>query len=103
MGTAGDWLYQFKSPHRAWQPAARYADAFADVDVQLKQRHDLIPNLVETVKGYAAHENKTFENVTEARAQVGRAQGQGTAERARTSVTRSVRYALKRGWLSAEG
>jgi LemA protein len=42
--------------------------AFADIDVQLKQRHDLVPNLVETVKGYAAHESGVFEKVTEARA-----------------------------------
>ncbi len=43
-------------------------NAFADIDVQLKQRHDLIPNLVETVKGYAAHESGVFEKVTQARA-----------------------------------
>lgn len=41
--------------------------AFADIDVQLKQRHDLVPNLVETVKGYAAHERTTLEAVIEAR------------------------------------
>jgi LemA protein len=46
---------------------ARVGQAFADVDVQLKQRHDLIPNLVETVKGYASHERETFEAVVEAR------------------------------------
>jgi len=45
----------------------RVSQAFADVDVQLKQRHDLIPNLVETVKGYAAHERGTLEEVVKAR------------------------------------
>ena len=43
-------------------------NAFADIDVQLKLRFDLVPNLVETVKGYAAHEKTTLENVTNARA-----------------------------------
>ncbi|MEO0246740.1 MAG: LemA family protein [candidate division WOR-3 bacterium] len=42
-------------------------NAFADIDVQLKKRHDLVPNLVETVKGYAAHERATLENVVKAR------------------------------------
>ena len=45
----------------------RTKEAWADIDVQLKRRYDLIPNLVETVKGYAAHENGPFEKVTAAR------------------------------------
>jgi LemA protein len=47
----------------------RVEEAWSDIDVQLKRRHDLIPNLIETVKGYAKHEKETFENVTEARSQ----------------------------------
>ena len=48
--------------------AQRAKEAWADIDVQLKRRYDLIPNLIETVKGYAAHERGVFEEVTEARA-----------------------------------
>ncbi|HGJ67529.1 TPA: LemA family protein, partial [bacterium] len=46
----------------------RTDEAWAQIDVQLKKRNDLVPNLVETVKGYAAHEKAVFENVTKARA-----------------------------------
>jgi len=45
----------------------RLKEAWADIEVQLKRRYDLIPNLVETVKGYASHESSVFEKVTEAR------------------------------------
>src|SRR6202007_1005327 len=55
----------------------RVGQAFADIDVQLKQRHDLIPNLVETVKGYAAHERGTLEAVIQARSAAMNAQAQG--------------------------
>ena len=57
----------------------RVNQAFADIDVQLRQRHDLIPNLVETVKGYAAHERGTLEAVIQARNSAVAASGQGPA------------------------
>jgi LemA protein len=64
---------------------ARAAQAYADVDVQLKQRHDLIPSLVETVKGYAAHERDTLDAVVRARNEAVGAKGpaqQASAEAA---------------------
>src|SRR6266699_955928 len=51
------------------QSRVRADSAWSDIDVQLKRRHDLIPNLVETVKGYAAHEKGTFENIAKFRSQ----------------------------------
>ena len=57
-------------------------NAWADIDVQLKRRHDLIPNIVETVKGYASHERQTLEAVIAARNRAVSVQGSGPAERA---------------------
>ncbi len=56
-------------------------NAWAQIDVQLKRRYDLIPNLVETVKGYAKHEREAFENVTKARNMAQQASSAGAAER----------------------
>lgn len=61
----------------------RAKEAWSDISVQLKRRYDLIPNLVETVKGYAAHESSAFENVTKARAAaMGVSAEAGTGEKA---------------------
>ncbi|MGC9599014.1 MAG: LemA family protein [Minisyncoccia bacterium] len=54
-------------------------EAWSDIDVQLKRRYDLIPNLMETVKGYAAHEKTVFEDVTQARSQAMQATGTAKA------------------------
>jgi LemA protein len=67
----------------------RSENAWAQVDVQLRKRYDLIPNLVETVKGYASHERETFEAVTQARTRAEQAQGvqeQAQAENALTAA-----------------
>lgn len=71
----------------------RSDNAWAQVDVQLRRRYDLIPNLVETVKGYAAHERETFQKVTEARAQAinaGTVAEQGKAENMLTGALKSL-------------
>jgi LemA protein len=78
----------------------RVNQSFADIDVQLKQRHDLIPNLVETVKGYAAHEAGTLEAVIKARNTAMTAQGpaqQAAAENALTGALRQV-FALSEAY-----
>ncbi len=73
-------LFLIVSYNRLVTLRQRVAEAWADIDVQLKRRHDLIPNLVETVKGYAAHERGVFEEVTRARAAAVSAGAQATPE-----------------------
>src|SRR5438132_5159070 len=80
----------------------RVNQAFADIDVQMKQRHDLIPNLVETVKGYAGHERGTLEAVVQARnaaiqAQSGGVQAQAAAENALSGTLRQL-FALSEAY-----
>src|SRR5450755_737522 len=65
----------------------RVGQSFADVDVQLKLRHDLIPNLVETVKGYAAHERGTLDEVVKARNAAISAQGPGQVAAAENQLS----------------
>jgi LemA protein len=75
------------------QLRVRCDSAWSDIDVQLKRRHDLIPNLVETVKGYAAHEQGTFENIAKFRSQAMQAttpEGKAVAENQLTGALKSL-------------
>src|SRR5215469_16671700 len=69
----------------------RVNQAFADIDVQLKQRHDLVPNLVETVKGYAAHERGTLEEVVKPRNAAVSAQGPAQQAAAENMLSGALR------------
>ncbi len=66
-------------------------NAWAQIDVQLKRRSDLIPNLVETVKGYAAHEKETFENVTRARSEAMNAQSVEQRQQAENALSGALK------------
>src|SRR5436189_667002 len=68
----------------------RAENAWSQVDVQLRRRYDLIPNLVETVKGYAAHEQSTFEEVTKARTAAQQAQGVAQQAEAENVLTAAI-------------
>lgn len=71
----------------------RTEEAWSDIDVQLKRRYDLIPNLIETIKGYATHEKGVFEKITEARSQAMTAQTvkeHGQAENMLSSTLKSL-------------
>jgi len=69
----------------------RIQNAWAQIDVQLRRRYDLIPNLIETVKGYAAHEKGTFEAVTEARANAINAQGPAAQAQAENMISGALK------------
>ena len=86
--------------NRLVQMRERVDASWADIDVQLKRRHDLIPNLVETVKGYATHERDTLERVIQARNAAMTARGpdeQGRAEGALANSLRSI-FALSEAY-----
>jgi LemA protein len=72
----------------------RVNQSFADIDVQLRQRHDLVPNLVETVKGYAAHERGTLDEVIKARGAAVSAQGPAQQAAAENVLTGALRQLL---------
>ncbi len=65
----------------------RVDESWSGIDVQLKKRHDLVPNLVETVKGYAEHESQVFEKATKARAEAMSAHGVGETAQAEQNLT----------------
>lgn len=73
------------------QARNRVDNSWAQVDVQLKRRYDLIPNLVETVKGYASHERETFERVTQARSAAQTATGPAEQGQAENFLTQALR------------
>ena len=68
----------------------RVDESWSGIDVQLKRRRDLVPNLVETVKGYAEHERETFEKTTKARAEAMAAQGVGDTAQAEQKLTQAL-------------
>ena len=76
------------------QLRVRADNSWSDIDVQLKRRHDLIPNLVETVKGYAAHEKGTFENVARSRSAAMSATSAADRAQAEGQLTQALRGLL---------
>lgn len=84
-------LYAIASYNGLIRGRNQVENAWSQIDVQLKRRIDLIPNLIETVKGYAAHEKEVLENVTRARAMLDRAGSPGEAAQADNMLTGALR------------
>ncbi|HMB65336.1 MAG TPA: LemA family protein, partial [Patescibacteria group bacterium] len=80
----------------------RVQEAWSDIDVQLKRRHDLIPNLINTVKGYAKHERETLESVTNARNQAMQAQEGGGDAKSQAQAENALSETLKSLFAVAE-
>jgi len=87
-------LYAVFTYNRLVRLRVRTENAWSQIDVQLRRRYDLIPNLVETVKGYAAHERELFEEVARARSQAQSASGVKDQADAENQVTRTLRQLL---------
>jgi LemA protein len=87
-------LYGIVEFNRLVRHRNRVENAWSGIDVQLRRRYDLIPNLVEAVKGYAAHERELFEKVTMARARGIDATSIDDQARAETEITRNLRQLL---------
>ena len=84
-------LYGVLTYNRLVRLRVRTENAWSQIDVQLRRRYDLIPNLVEAVKGYAAHEREVFEEVTQARAQAQAASGVRDQAQAENQLTAGIR------------
>lgn len=99
--TLGGWIFLAVLVLVVWFAAATFnrlvrlrqrgGEAWSDIDVQLKRRTDLVPNLVETVKGYASHERKTFEEVTRWRGAAVSATSPGARAQAENQLTQALR------------
>src|SRR5437660_668604 len=87
-------LWAIYSFNRLIRLRVRVDNAWSQIGVQLRRRYDLIPNLVETVKGYAAHEREVFEQVTSARAQAQGARTVPDQAQAENQITRGIRQLL---------